>query len=173
MQNEALSETEQDQILIVDDIRNFNDLKFYFKQRLGADFHTLHVVNLNPEDFYSLTTGEYPILAEALEELNESVANDMLMVWNDSGVFLTFHIERPTVGNDIVNYIKSNMRTQLHQDFYKQISEILVAIQNLHLKWKASEIQYHKIVMPYRKKAATSDDRQKKNEKLWKNLPPQ
>ena len=158
MKNEALSETEKDQILTVDAIRNFNDLKFYYKQRLGADFDKLPGIKINPEDFYELTTGDNPLLAEAMEKLNEAVANDMLMVWYDYGILLTFHIERPTVGNDIANYIKEHMQTPLHQEFFWHISETLVSIQKLHFKWKSSEIEYHKIVMPYRKKEEKNDD---------------
>lgn len=147
-----LAETE---IIQPEDVMDNNDLKNYFRQRLGTDFDELSFILMDRDTYLELIHGDHALLSKMIMQ-DPPAANDIFIAFAGdklNRVVMTLHIETPDVGTQAVTFIRKNKTAPAHETWLKEMEELAFKIQKLHRTWKRQSVLYHKI--PVAKKSAS------------------
>lgn len=146
MKKATSSQRELD-IITPEDVETNRDLKNYFRQRLGADFKDLPFVYVDREAYLRLIHGEASLLSKMIVE-NESAAREIFLAYAGdklNRVVMTFNIEKSTVGNRAIEFIRKHKTTAEHELWLVEMEQLSFKIQKLHHQWKKNSFKYHKL----------------------------
>lgn len=141
-------ETDMSKVIQSDDVETNRDLKNYFRQRLGPDFEGLPFVYVDRDAYLRLIHGEHALLSKMIIE-DEPAAREIFLAYAGdklNRVVMTFHIEKSTVGNRAIEFIRKHKTTHEHELWFVEMEELSYKIQKLHRHWKKQPVQYYKLV---------------------------
>jgi hypothetical protein len=145
--NTPQEETDPSLIIHTTNVQTAEDLKMYYRQRLGSDFNRLPALLIDREAYVDLIQGDNAIFAEMIEKDKEA-ANEMFITYagnEQNSILLCFHIETPDVGNRVCEFVKNHLRTKEHEDLHVELQRLALMSQKLHFKWKQAPFEYYKI----------------------------
>jgi hypothetical protein len=147
----ADSETDATRIISWESCRSVEELRLYYKQRLGPESDLPEQLTvISREEFLSklLRSGTEDGIFARVYNCYPEMLDDMVMLYNRTQVAISFNIETAEVGQAFLEYLQEH-GSEMDGSFLRDLTRSIQWCRAMHHKWRqraaASGIEYIRV----------------------------